>query len=56
MILLAYCLNVLLLSLVASQVVGVSERLRNTLDSSVLMEQWETSRLQGQAALIKELT
>ena len=49
-------INVLLLSLVASQVNGVSETLRSVLDPSVLTEQWNIYHLQGQAALIKDLT
>ena len=51
-----YCINVLLLSLVASQVKDVSETIRSVLDPSVLTEQWNTDHLQGQAALLKDLT
>jgi len=39
-----------------SQVEGVPHAMRSLLDSSQLQEQWEISRLQGQAVLIKELT
>jgi len=39
-----------------SRVADVSEMLKSILDSSVLREQWQVSQLQGQAALIKELT
>ena len=53
---LIYCINALLLSLVASQVNGASKAIRSVLDPSVLTEQWNTDHLQGQAALIKDLT